>query len=92
MKSNEINQFLIDELKEGGLGNDIIKEANSYGGQVEVKSFVIWLYIELQGLKIIHGLLNDFKKVEILEHYSDYFKLKVAKEGKSIGYMFGMIE
>jgi hypothetical protein len=28
----------------------------------------------------------------VLEHYSDYFKLKVEKIDKSIGFLFGMIE
>jgi ATP-binding cassette subfamily A (ABC1) protein 3 len=30
--------------------------------------------------------------VELLEHYNDYFKLKVEKKAKSIGFLFGMIE
>ena len=30
--------------------------------------------------------------MEILEHYSDYFKLKVDKSDKSIGFLFGLIE
>ncbi len=30
--------------------------------------------------------------MEILEHYNDYFKLKVQKMDKSIGYVFGFVE
>ena len=27
-----------------------------------------------------------------MEQYSDYYKLKVEKMGKSIGYLFGLVE
>jgi len=36
--------------------------------------------------------MQDFGIVEILEHYSDYFKFKIHKTEKSIGYLFGLIE
>ena len=33
-----------------------------------------------------------FDQVEILEHCSDFYKFRVPKEDKTIGYLFGMIE
>jgi len=36
--------------------------------------------------------MGDFQSVELLEHYNDYFKLKIEKRGRSIGYVFGFIE
>lgn len=36
--------------------------------------------------------MNDFKQVELLEHYNDYYKFRVPKGEKSIGYLFGLIE
>jgi hypothetical protein len=36
--------------------------------------------------------MNDFHQVELLEHYNDYFKMRVPRQDKSIGYVFGMIE
>jgi hypothetical protein len=30
--------------------------------------------------------------VEILEHYNDYYKMRVPRGDKSIGFIFGLIE
>jgi hypothetical protein len=57
-----------------------------------VKTFLTWLNIELHGLTIIISLVNDFNQVELLEHYNDYYKFRVPRLNKSIGYVFGMIE
>jgi len=43
-------------------------------------------------MKIINGLCDDFGQVEILEHYNDYYKMRVAKGDKSIGFVFSLIE
>ena len=40
----------------------------------------------------MNGLCEEFANVEILEHYSDYYKLRVPRGDKSIGFVFGMIE
>jgi len=50
------------------------------------------LNVEIHGLRIINGLIDDFKSVEMLEHYNDYYKLRIPRIDKSIGYVFGMIE
>lgn len=45
------------------------------------------------GRKVIQKLVEDFKELEIVEQYSDYFKFKVPRvKGKTIGYLFGLIE
>ena len=33
-----------------------------------------------------------FDQVEILEHCSDFYKFRVPKEDKTIGFLFGMME
>ena len=33
-----------------------------------------------------------FDQVEILEHCSDFYKFRVPKEKRTIGFLFGMIE
>ena len=33
-----------------------------------------------------------FDQVEILEHCSDFYKFRVPRQDKTIGYLFGMIE
>lgn len=34
----------------------------------------------------------SFANVELLEQVSDFFKLRVPREDKTIGYLFGMID
>lgn len=59
---------------------------------VSYRNFLVWLYTEQTALKIIESLCEDFESVEILEHYNDYYKIRVPRGDKSIGYVFGLIE
>jgi len=43
-------------------------------------------------MRILSGLCDDFGQVEILEHYNDYYKMRVPKGNKSIGFVFSLIE
>ena len=45
-----------------------------------------------RGVKVIAHLASQFGKVEVLEHFSNYFKLRVLRQEKTIGFLFGMIE
>ena len=68
------------------------KEAEESDGRVHLKNFLVWLNVELYGQIIIKGLVENFHQVELLEHYNDYYKMRVPRQDKSIGYVFGMIE
>jgi len=92
MRSKNVEEFLISEIKIGGLGNDLVLEANENKGMVSIKNFLNWIYIEQCGMKIVEGLVDDFGEVEILEHYSDYYKMRVPRGDKSIGFVFSLIE
>lgn len=92
MRSKHVDDVLLDELKLGGLGSDLVKEANEYNGNVSAKNFLTWLNIEIHGVKILSGLIDIFSEVELLEHYNDYYKLRIPKQEKSIGFVFGEIE
>jgi ATP-binding cassette subfamily A (ABC1) protein 3 len=59
---------------------------------VSQNNFLTWLNVQEQGMKIVNSLCEQFPSVEILEQYSDYFKLRVPKGDKSIGFVFGFIE
>lgn len=61
-------------------------------GQVNIYNFLKWLHIEIHGLRLIYGLIDGFAQVEMLEHYNDYYKIRIPKLDKSIGYVFGVIE
>ena len=69
-------------------------EASLHSGQVQLKSFLSWIHTQNLALQVIEKLCREFPAgVEILEHYNDYFRLKLDKaEGSSIGRLFGLIE
>ena len=51
-----------------------------------------WHFTEYNGRKLLKDLLEHFDKVEMLEHYGQYYKLRVPKGEKSIGFLFGFLE
>jgi len=74
------------------MGEDLVKEANENRDMINFNNFVQWIYVETAGMKIVNQIVNQFGTVEILEHYSDYYKLRVPRGEKSIGFVFGYIE
>ena len=93
MKTKGTDQFLIDEIRLGGLGEDLIKESVEQGkGMVSYNNFLVWLHVQESGMKLINSLSEEFPSVEILEQYSDYYKLRIPRGDKSIGFVFGFIE
>ena len=48
--------------------------------------------MQQNGFKFIEELCKTFPQVEILEHCSDFYKFRVPKQDKTIGYLFGFIE
>jgi ATP-binding cassette subfamily A (ABC1) protein 3 len=92
MRNAGVDEFLISEIKEGGLGSELYKEASESRGWVLVKNLISWLNVEMYGQKIIKSLVENFEQVEMLEHYNDYYKLRVPRQDKTIGYVFALIE
>jgi hypothetical protein len=90
MRQKNVNAMLIQELSPDGLGKELIYESkDDKDNLISVKNFLSWLNIELHGLAIIVSLINDFNQIELLEHYNDYYKIRVPRQNKSIGYVFG---
>ncbi len=96
--------FLINELSNPpnlntSLAKELFQEASS-SGRLLATSFYTWLSISKQALKVLTLLSADFpsNSLSIVEHYSDYFKLKLVKHDNnddsiiSIGKLFGLIE
>ena len=67
-------------------------EANGSDGFIFVSNLVNWLFVQRQGVKFMELMAAQFGKVELLEQVSDYYKLRVPKNDKTIGYLFGEIE
>jgi hypothetical protein len=51
-----------------------------------------WVHAVEKGIQVVQALAEVFDRVEILEHVNDRFKLRVLRQDKSIGFLFGMIE
>ena len=93
MTDLKVDPKLIAEVRIDGLGEDLVKESlENEDSNVSISNFLLWLYIEQAGMAIVKQLVEQFESVEILEHYNDYFKLRVPRGDKSIGFVFGMIE
>lgn len=60
MRKSGVDEFLVNEIKEGGLGSDLFKEAAESRGYVSTKNFLTWLNVELHGQKIIKSLVESF--------------------------------
>ena len=87
-------QLSSDQTTHESLGKEILHEAGLHSGHVQLKSFLTWVHTQSLALHVIQKLTREFPGgVEILEHYNDYFRLKLDKaEGSSIGRLFGLIE
>ena len=88
LKQINFDPTLIDEIKEGGMGTDLWKELQN-AHYVSMRSVIKWMFVENNGKKVIEQLLLIFPKVELLEHYNTYYKFRVPKIDKSIGFLFG---
>ena len=92
-------EFLINELRYPqnsvfSLAKELFQEA-LLTGKVQSTSFYSWLSIQKQALKVLTLLAIEFPSgIAIVEHYSDYFKLKLDKNSDetSIGKLFGLVE
>jgi hypothetical protein len=87
-----VDDMLLDQIKESGLGSDLIFEAAQATGSVRLSNFVTYVHTMQFGWKVVTLLSKNFKKVELIEQCSDFFKFRIPREGKTIGTVFGLIE
>ena len=84
---------MLDQIMPTGLGADLVQEAHlDENDEVTLYSLIQYLYVQQNGFKFIESLAEIFDQVEILEHCGDFYKFRVPKEDKTIGFLFGMIE
>jgi len=61
-------------------------------GEIRVRNLLEFLKAQTYGFRILQYLTRDFDQVEILEQCGEFYKLRVPKEGKTIGWLFGKLE
>lgn len=76
-----------------GLGADLALEAiQSKQHSVMLRNLMRYTFTQIYGVKIVKFLAGIFGTVELLEQCSDYFKFRVPRDEKTIGFVFGQVE
>ena len=80
----------MDQIRGDGLGHDLTVEAAlDEQAEVRLRNLLEYLKAQTHGFSIMVFLTRHFQQVEVLEQCGEYFKLRVPKEGKTIGWLFG---
>lgn len=87
-----VEKLTVDQISRDGLGSDLFKEARGNEGQVRLSALIQFYLIMKHGLKFVHMIASIFTEVSIIEQCGDFFKIRVPKEDKTIGYLFGLVE
>jgi len=59
---------------------------------VRLQNLIEFLYIQKYGFAFIEFIANKFPQVEVMEQCGYFYKMRVPREDKTIGSLFGMIE
>lgn len=59
---------------------------------MRVKNLISYFYTLTAGLKVIEFLCGHFSSVQLYEQCSDFFKMRIPKDQKTIGHFFGVIQ
>ena len=61
-------------------------------GEVRLSALLQYLFVQMNGFKFISLLAREFSQVELIEQCGDFYKIRVPRDDKTIGYLFGQIE
>ena len=61
-------------------------------GEVRIMNLVTFLYTQKIGFSVIRFMLTVFEQVEMLEQFGEFYKFRIPKQDKTIGWLFGFIE
>ena len=93
LRESNLDPLTLDQINATGLGADLVLEAHlDENDEVTLYNLMQYLYVQQSGFKFIESLAAIFDQVEILEHCGDFYKFRVPKEDKTIGFLFGTIE
>jgi hypothetical protein len=94
LRQSNFPDLLLDQLQKGGLGDELMQEQeHSKDNKVSITALLEWVHVMEHGIEVIKKLASIFERgVEVLEQYNEYFRLRVLKQDKSIGFVFGLME
>ena len=61
-------------------------------GEVRLQNFIEFLFIQRYGFQFIEFIGKQFPQVEVMEQCGYFYKMRVPREDKTIGYLFGQLE
>lgn len=82
---------IMDEISPNGIGVEY-HNILSQGSKIEAGEFLRWLYAEINGNNAIMFLNENFKHVEVVEHYGSKWTIKCSRDDHKIGYLFGLLQ
>ena len=82
---------LVEQLTMEGMGRELVAELQKTP-QLPIEMLLTWHFTEFNGRRLLKDILGEFEQVEMLEHYGQYYKLRVPKGDKTIGFLFGLLE
>ncbi len=92
LSGSGFDEMILEQIKEDGIGDDIFQEAKlDDQGQVRLVNLLEFLRAQTHGFSILRFLTRDFSYVEILENCGEFFKMRVPKQDKTIGWLFGQL-
>ena len=59
---------------------------------MRIRNLLTYLSAQDHGFKVINWMCSNFAHVELLEQCGEFFKLRVPREDKTIGWLFGQLE
>ena len=85
--------MLMDEIMAGGLGDHLVREAKSNKqGQVKTLNLLEWINTMDNAVKLFASLCEHFGSVEVLSSHNSNYKLRVMRQNRTIGFVFGLLE
>ena len=93
LRETKLDPLILDQINSTGLGADLVLEAHlDENDEVTLYNLMQYLNVQQSGFKFIESMASIFDQVEILEHCGEFYKFRVPKGDKTIGFLFGTIE
>lgn len=67
-------------------------EAEANQESIRLRNLVNYFFVMERGMILIKLLAELFPQVDLIEQCSDFFKFRVPRNGKTIGWLFGQLQ
>lgn len=92
LRCRNVNDIIIEQVTSSGIGLDLYLEAETNDWFVRLSNLITFIYTMQFGVKFIQRLAIEFEQIELIEQCGDFFKFRLPREDKTIGYLLGLIE